>query len=92
MCERAVKPDGSKESWFIYAWRYSIEAFTNKPASFMAVFSCLAMLGMYYCEQQTYKESRAEYREFIKEQTQVMIEVSKQLIELNTRIQLLEKK
>lgn len=58
----------------------------------MAVFSCIAMLGMYYCEQQTAKESRTEYREFIKEQTQVMIEVSRQLTEMNTRIQYLEKK
>lgn len=75
-----------------YAFRYSIEAFTNKPASFMAIFSCLAMLGMYYCEQQNAQESRKEYREFIKEQTSVMIEVSRQLTEMNTRIQYLEKK
>lgn len=91
MCERAVKPDGTKEAWMFYAFRYSIEAFTTRPASFMAIFCCLAMLGMYYCEQENARESRKEYREFIQQQTQVMIDVSKQLTELNTRVQLLEK-
>lgn len=91
MCERAVKPDGSKEAWIFFAFRYSIEAFTNKPASFIAIFCCIAMVCMYYCEQESAKESRVEYRTFIQEQTKAMIEVSRQLTEMNTRIQYLEK-
>lgn len=91
MCERAVKPDGTKEAWLYFAWRYSIEAFTKSPASFMGVICCLTMLWMFWCAQQNAQESRKEYREFIQQQTQVMIDVSKQLSELNTRVQLLEK-
>ena len=91
MCERAVKPDGSTEAWAYFAFRYCIEAFTKSPASFMGVFCCLTMLWMFYCEQENAKQSRAEYREFIRQQTQVMIDVSKQLTEMNTRLQFLEK-
>lgn len=91
MCQRKVDENGVKEPWYSYLVRWACETVGNKPSAFITLFCCAFMAYMFKTTSDDLRTSRNEYRDFIAEQTRVMVELTRQISEINTRIQLLEK-
>ena len=93
MCKRLRNEKGEPlESWGRFVLRWALETVCIRPSAFITVFACGGMGYMYYSTTQDARENRDKFLELLDRQTQVMVEVSKQLTELNTRVQFLEKK
>lgn len=93
MCQRKVNEKGEPaETWLKYIARWCLETISVRPSAFITLFACCGMGYMYYTTTEDAKENRDKFIELLDRQTQVMVEVSKQLTELNTRIQYLERK
>lgn len=93
MCKRLRNEKGEPlESWGRFVLRWALETVSIRPSAFITVFACCGMGYMYYSTTADARENRDKFLELLDRQTQVMVEVSKQLTELNTRVQFLEKK
>lgn len=93
MCQRKTDEKGNPtESWLMFVLRWSLETVRFRPSAFLTFFCCAAMAWMYYSTTADARDNRDKFLELLDRQTQVMVEVGKQLTELNTRVQYLEKK
>lgn len=92
MCQRKTDEKGiPTESWLMFVLRWSLETVRFRPSAFLTFFCCVGMGWMYYSTTQDARESRDKFLDMFDKQVQVMVEVSRQLSELNTRVQLMEK-
>lgn len=91
MCQRRTNEDGTREAWYAYLTRWACETVSNKPSAFITLFCCAFIFYMFKTTSDDLRASRNEYREFISEQTRVMMELTRQISEINARVQTLDK-